>query len=86
MLKSSSVASAFAINDGVLTSFDVFRDKDFARIFLSDTEHVSLLDERMMVRPLVSWKHRRAYDRTIRIKALTIEDSKRIYSGHPSHR
>ncbi|KAF8605150.1 hypothetical protein BDV93DRAFT_605633 [Ceratobasidium sp. AG-I] len=72
--RSSSVASALAINDGTLTSFDVLRNKDFAQIFLSDTEHVSLLDERMIARPLVSWKHRRAYDRTLRIKALTIEN------------
>jgi hypothetical protein len=72
----SDVASMMPIKSENLTSFDVTRNKDFSQIFLSGTDHVSLVDERMFDRPVVSWAHGREHDRTLQIKALKIEDSK----------
>ncbi|KAG9128178.1 hypothetical protein FRC07_004007, partial [Ceratobasidium sp. 392] len=82
--KAPGVLSTFGLNSGILTDFDVLRDGNHAQVFLSDTERVTLLDDRMFTRPLVSWKHRRANDRTLRIKALAIEDKQvgLLTSGH----
>ncbi|KAG8748488.1 hypothetical protein FRC10_003621 [Ceratobasidium sp. 414] len=84
--RSPSVASAFAVHSGTLTSFDVLRNEDRSQIFLSDTERVTLLDERMLTRPLVSWRHHRENDRTLSVKALTIEDKQvGLLSSRRSH-
>ncbi|KAG9104553.1 hypothetical protein FRC06_001333 [Ceratobasidium sp. 370] len=82
--RSPSIASAFEVRSGILTSFDVLRKEDHSGIFLSDTERVTLLDDRVLTRPLVSWRHYRANDRTLRVKVLAIEDKQvgLLSSGH----
>ncbi|CAE6425163.1 unnamed protein product [Rhizoctonia solani] len=59
-----------------ITSFDVIRNENFAQIFVSGTKHVSLVDERMLGRPVVSWVHHRDGDMTLRIKALELGQKK----------
>ncbi|KAG8701105.1 hypothetical protein FRC09_005557, partial [Ceratobasidium sp. 395] len=72
--RAPGVSATFEVRSGTLTSFDVLRNEDCAQMFFSDTDRVTLLDNRMFTRPLVSWKHRRGDDKTLRIKALAIED------------
>ncbi|CAE6422751.1 unnamed protein product [Rhizoctonia solani] len=59
-----------------ITSFDAIENENFAQIFVSDMKHVSLVDERMLSRPVVSWAHYRDRDMTLRIKALELGQKK----------
>ncbi|QRV76253.1 RNA polymerase I-specific transcription-initiation factor [Ceratobasidium sp. AG-Ba] len=71
--RASKVSSVFGAHLSTLSSFDLLRNEGRTRIFLCDTERVTLLDERMFTRPLVSWKHRRTYDKVLRITALSVD-------------
>ncbi|KAG8691858.1 hypothetical protein FRC11_007217 [Ceratobasidium sp. 423] len=72
----SKVASVLPMASETMTSFDTLRSESFSQIFISGTEHVTLVDERMMGRPVVSWVHHRDSDMTLRIKALELEQKK----------
>ncbi|CAE6521496.1 unnamed protein product [Rhizoctonia solani] len=74
--RASKVASVLPITSEAMTSFDVLRSEGFSQMFISGTEHVTLVDERMMGCPVVSWVHHRDSDMTLRIKALELEQKK----------
>ncbi|KAL5641281.1 hypothetical protein ACGC1H_001685 [Rhizoctonia solani] len=71
--RTSKVASIFPMVSETMTSFDVLRTECFAQMFIAGTEHVILVDERMMGRPVVSWAHHRDTDMTLQIKALELD-------------
>ncbi|KAH7344993.1 hypothetical protein B0J17DRAFT_637896 [Rhizoctonia solani] len=74
--RSSNAVSILPMGSETMTSFDILRNESYSQIFISGTEHVTLVDERMMSRPVVSWAHRRDRDMTLRIKALELEQKK----------
>ncbi|CAE7215736.1 unnamed protein product [Rhizoctonia solani] len=75
--RTSNVASVLAMPSETMSSFDVIQNETFSQMFVSGTEHVMLVDERMMNRSVVSWAHHRDSDMTLRIKALEL-DQKRV--------
>ncbi|CUA76729.1 Vacuolar membrane protease [Rhizoctonia solani] len=74
--RTSKVASVLRIGAETMTSFDVLQNESFTQMFVSGTEHVTLVDERMMDRPVVSWAHHRDNDLTLRVKALELDQKK----------
>ncbi|CAE6435424.1 unnamed protein product [Rhizoctonia solani] len=73
--RTSTIASVLPVPQTV-TSFDTIRNENFAQIFLSDMKYVSLVDERMLGRPIISWAHHRDGDMTLRIKAVELGQKK----------
>ncbi|KAJ1311440.1 hypothetical protein OPQ81_009929 [Rhizoctonia solani] len=72
----SRVVSSLPMTSEALTSFDTLQNESCPYIFVSGTEHVTLVDERMIGRPVVSWAHHRDRDMTLRIKALELEQKR----------
>ncbi|KAF8760886.1 RNA polymerase I-specific transcription-initiation factor [Rhizoctonia solani] len=73
----STIASVLPVPQTV-TSFDTIRNENFAQIFLSDMKYVSLVDERMLGRPIISWAHHRDGDMTLRIKAVELGQTEKV--------
>ncbi|CAE6513018.1 unnamed protein product [Rhizoctonia solani] len=74
--RSSNAVSILPMASETMTSFDILRNESYSQIFISSARHVTLVDERMMSRPVVSWAHHRDRDVTLRIKALDLEQKK----------